>query len=364
MVPPLSGFVIDRPILMQAVRDALIAPNSGVVAITTALEGAGGFGKTTVAAHVCLADPLVKERFPGGLLWVTVGQHLGGAELASKINSLCELMTGLPATVSDPELAGARLGALLDQRQDTILVIDDIWNSPQLRPFLMGGHRCRRLVTTRNGKILPRRSQSVLVDAMEHDEATLTLTYGAITMPPETANRLLALTGRWPLLLALVNAAVLEQQRQGATAEEASTWVINRLMVGGPTALDLDLDLDLDDTNSRETAVAASLQASLDLLSPSERDRYFDLGVFPEDTDIPVEVLALFWAATGEMGRDATDRLRDKLVALRACYWIVATGHASAATSRRFPQLLATSPRNRRIGRSEPPLLGCRATIG
>jgi hypothetical protein len=40
------------------------------VAITTALEGAGGFGKTTLAAALCHNDKII-ENFDGGNLWVT-----------------------------------------------------------------------------------------------------------------------------------------------------------------------------------------------------------------------------------------------------------------------------------------------------
>jgi hypothetical protein len=34
--------------------------------------------------------------------------------------------------------------------RDILLVIDDVWNSTHLEPFLQGGKRCARLVTTRN----------------------------------------------------------------------------------------------------------------------------------------------------------------------------------------------------------------------
>ncbi|MEV0492003.1 NB-ARC domain-containing protein, partial [Streptomyces atratus] len=311
MVPPPAGPVVDRPELARSLRDALLAPNADLVAVTTALEGAGGFGKTTLASHVCGTDPVIRDRFPGGLLWVTIGQHVTGTELASKVNGLYELLAGRPSTVSDPELAGAQLGAQLDQRPDMLLVIDDAWQAAQLRPFLIGGHRCRRLVTTRNRAALPHGALSVLVDVMERAEAAQAVTGGLSGMSPAMVQRLLASTGRWPVLLALVNAAVMEYQRQGATLEEAGAWVNRRLAAEGPTALDLG------DVHSREKAVDSTVQASLDLLSPDERERYFDLGIFPEDTDVPGEALFLLWRGTGGLTRNAAEQLRVKLVSLR-----------------------------------------------
>ncbi|MFF2559604.1 NB-ARC domain-containing protein, partial [Kitasatospora sp. NPDC058060] len=311
MAPMPTGPVVERPELAQTLRSALTATDPALVALTTALEGAGGFGKTTMAAHLCRTDPEIRERFPGGLLWTTLGQHIAGAELADKINGLYELLVGAPSAVSDPELAGARLGAQLDQRPDTLFVIDDVWHAEQLKPFLLGGHRCRRLITTRNRAVLPHSAHAIPVEPMKHDEAVRTLTESLTDMPTRTVHRLVALTGRWPVLLGLANAAVLEYRRQGATVAEAGSWVLEQLAVDGPTALDLD------DLRSRERAVAVSLQASLDLLDPDEQRRYFDLGVFPEDTDIPGSVLALLWQSTGSLDRRAAERLRVKLVSLR-----------------------------------------------
>jgi len=41
--------------------------------------------------------------------------------------------------------------------------------------------------------------------------------------------------------------------------------------------------------------VAATVDASLGLLTPADRERYLDLAIFPEDVDIPLDVLTLLW---------------------------------------------------------------------
>ncbi|MFJ9842596.1 NB-ARC domain-containing protein, partial [Kitasatospora sp. NPDC101155] len=310
MAPPPSGPVVPRPALEAALRGALLSDDGGPVAVTTALEGAGGFGKTTLVAHLCLTDQSVRERFTGGLLWVTLGQKVAGTDLAAKVNGVCGLLSGQEFTSPDPQQAGFRLGALLGQRPDTLLVIDDVWHPAQLAPFLIGAPRCRRIVTTRSATVLPRYVSSILVDAMENDEAVQALTQGLPGLPQPTVDRLMELTGRWPVLLSLVNAALAESVRQGATVAQAGAWVLDRLVSEGPAALDVG------DASSRDQAVEATLQASLDLMDPQERERYFELAIFPEDIAVPGYVLAALWSETGGLGKAATDRLRSRLTSL------------------------------------------------
>jgi WD40 repeat protein len=312
MAPAPSGPVVDRAELAAALVAALTGAGSAPVGLTTALEGAGGFGKTTLAAQVCRRRE-VAARFPGGLLWATVGEHRAGADLAGEVGRLCEVLSGGRPGTADPLVAGTRLGELLDQREAMLLVVDDVWSRAQLEPFLLGGAACRRLVTTRNAGVVPRGGVSLLVDEMTPAQAAATLTEGITGMPPGTVERLLAAAGRWPVLLGLVNAAVTGHLQAGAPAGQAAGWVARQLEKEGPTAVDIE------DAGSRAHAVAATMAASLDLLGPAERDRYLDLAVFPEDAAVGDGVLGLLWGAPGPGRPDAAGcrRLRDKLVRLR-----------------------------------------------
>jgi hypothetical protein len=312
MVPAPSGPVTDRPDLTGRLLESLLAPGADPVTLTTTLEGTGGFGKTTLAADVC-RRPEVRRRFPGGILWVTVGEDARDAGLAAQVGGLCEVLTGQPTTIGDQMLAGGRLGRLLDARESMLLVVDDVWRADQLSPFLIGGTSCRRLVTTRNHGVAPWGGRSLLVDQMKGREAVETLSVGVGGLPAGLVGRMVKATGRWPVLLALVNAALADQVQAGATAEQAAVWVLRRLGEAGPTAFDVDVD----DEGSRNRAVAATVAASLDRLTPDQRDRYLDLAVFPEDVDVPAEVLGLLWSATGGLDPTATDRLRRRMVRLR-----------------------------------------------
>ncbi|WP_374212900.1 DUF4062 domain-containing protein, partial [Frankia sp. CiP3] len=310
VVPAPMGPVVDRAKLTTALLAALTGPGSEAVGLTTTLEGAGGFGKTTLAAYVCRSPEVVK-RFPGGLLWATLGEHRKRAELADEICRLCEILSGERPGTADPWVAGSRLGELLDRREPTLMVVDDVWTKTQLEPFLIGGPACVRLITTRNVGVVPRDGVMVPVDEMSVDEAVATVTAGTAGMQSGVVDRLVRLAGRWPVLLGLINAAIVGHVQAGASLDDAAVWVADRLERDGPTAVDVD------DPESRDQAVSSTMAASLRLLNTWERDRYLDLAIFPEDTVIDDQTLNLLWGATSQANIEACRQLRSKLTRLR-----------------------------------------------
>ena len=280
--------MVQRPELGDRLVEALTAPGSAMVALTAGLHGAGGFGKTRLATWVCHLTE-IKGRYRGGLLWVTVGQEVRGTDLAVRINDLAFVLSGRRPAISDPNAAGAELGRLLDERKPVLLVIDDVWEEAQLRPFRIGGPACTRLVTTRIPDLLPDSGPRIPVDAMSADQAREFVADGLAGVPVEIADRLAHLAGRWPVLLNLVNGAVRRRVVRGQSPQGAAEEVAHRLTIDGPTAFDLARPAD------RSRAVAATMQASLALLDQVDQQRYFDLAIFAEDVDVPLSVLGLLW---------------------------------------------------------------------
>lgn len=138
----------------------------------------------------------MRERYPGGLLWATLGQEIHGADLAERINDLAWVLSGRRPTLSDPDAAGAELGRLIDERAESVLlVVDDVWEESQLRPFVFGGRDCTRLITTRIPDLLPSSGLHLVVDAMSADQARLLLTDGVARLPAEAAERLSKVAG-------------------------------------------------------------------------------------------------------------------------------------------------------------------------
>ena len=85
------------------------------VAITAALRGAGGYGKTTLAMALA-HDPDIQGAYFDGILWVELGEQGGGRVLAL-ISDLVALVTGEARTMATIAAARTALGEALGDRR-------------------------------------------------------------------------------------------------------------------------------------------------------------------------------------------------------------------------------------------------------
>jgi len=324
LVPPglePPDWVVERPDEAGKVVAALLSRRAGTVGITTALQGAGGFGKTTLATVVC-ADERVRRHFPGGIYPLVVGRDVRGASaIAAKVNDVIKLVAGEDATFTDPGIAGVRLAALLDTGRPRLLLLDDVWEREQLAPFMAGGRRCARLVTTRNRGLLAGRGTEVPVDQMSSRQALKLLTSGLPQLDADLVDELLATTGRWPLLLRLANKILTNAARAGADVPAAARQLLQQLLAGGPAVVD-DLsgiaarDLDVGQPDERARAVRATIGASTSLLDAQDAQRFAELAIFAEDETIPFGLIARLWRATGGLADLQTSQVLARLTEL------------------------------------------------
>ncbi len=364
MAPELTRVPIPRPELSRPLVDLLCAHDGRPVAMTTALHGAGGLGKTTLAQALC-ADPEVLEWFSGGILWTTLGEQISGPDLAGRVNQLAEVLDGRRPTFVDPLQAGRHLGRLLDRPgQDAtggtgrrLLVVDDAWRTDQIEPFLIGGHGCIRLMTTRIPSIIPADARAVAVNEMPPDQAFDLLTTGlsrdALTGADLTG--LLSMTGGWPVLISLVNGQLRARMNAGTTLAEAVAWVERAsehrpgLLRPGPSQAGPSragpsraapplsgpppsgpppsgpswpatpsntLPSPLTDGESRSDAVSSAVAASLTLIGDDRLPLVTALAVFSEDVTIPYVTLERFWAQLDQLSPQDSSRLCGDLLRL------------------------------------------------
>lgn len=278
------------------------------IAITAALKGAGGYGKTTIARAICY-DERIQEYFDDGILWVTLGENPG--DLTGRVLDLIEMLSGIRPAFSGIEAATTRLKTLLHDR-DILLVIDDVWNQAHLRPFIQGGERCVRLITTRNDTVLPFRTRKVTVDAMRPRESG-TLLSGGLQVSERDEQVIHALAGRlghWALLLKLANSVLRERVSRGASLSDALQYITKALEKRGLTAFDAH------NMEDREYAVAHTLSISFELLEASEYQRFVELSIFPEDANVPLATIHRLWNATAQLDELDTEDLCERLANL------------------------------------------------
>jgi hypothetical protein len=327
-------WVVDRPAEVDQVVAAL-RRSAGTVGITTAVHGAGGFGKTTVAKMV-RADRRVLRRFRGRVYWVTLGRDVGKEALAGLVNGLIgQVEPGRAATFTDARQAAEQLDAVLAAGPRRLVVLDDVWSEGQLAAFPAGG-RCARLVTTRIPSLAKGASVPVKVDQMSGTQAHSLLSTELPPLPAAVAAGLLEETGRWPLLLRLVNKILADQAQLQPDIAAAAEDLLGRLRRSGALQVDqltgaAGEQLDVSDPDQRQRAVRATIQVSTSLLSAAEYERFAELAVFAEDETIPVTLLTALWQATGGLDRMATGALCARLANL-ALLTLVPGGDGGAIT--------------------------------
>ena len=73
MAPEPPADYVQRPHEFDALKQQLLDSRGDAVAITAALKGAGGYGKTTLAKALA-HDPDIQDAYFDGILWVELGE--------------------------------------------------------------------------------------------------------------------------------------------------------------------------------------------------------------------------------------------------------------------------------------------------
>ena len=313
-------WVVDRPAEVNQIVRALRRGHAGTVGITTAVHGAGGFGKTTVA-RVIRSDRRVLRWCRGRVYWVTVGRDACGPSLTGTVNDLiAQLEPERAVTFASTERASEHLGAVLAKGPRRLLILDDVWTDEQLAAFPVAGS-CARLMTTRNPSLITSSSIAVKVDQMSDAQSRALLTDGLPSLPPALVGELVEESGRWPLLLRLVNKILANQARLNPYITAAAKDLLGRLRHGDVLQIDqltgiVAGHLDVGDPDQRHKTIRATIEASTSLLSPGDHDRLAELAVFAEDEAIPITLVESLWQTTGELDQMATRALCARLADL------------------------------------------------
>ena len=311
MAPDLPEGFVERPKEFEQLRGHLLDEDrENPVAITTALSGAGGFGKTTLATALC-HNGNIQTAFDDGILWVTLGEK---PNILTSLTEVYAALTGeRPGFVSEAD-AAHHLSQKLEDK-NCLVVIDDVWDGTHLPPFLRGAKGCACLITTRNSEIAVGTRQ-VLVDEMTDTESVQMLAAAVESSNGVGLGQLADRLGNWPLMLDLARATLAQRMDQGDTLEGALAYVdlaLNEKGVGFFRNMKAD---------ERHQNVSNTLRLSIDLLEPDDRRRYLELAVFPEDTDVPLSALRSLW----QLDEFDTEELSQRLHKLSLLRFNLQTG--------------------------------------
>jgi hypothetical protein len=260
------------------------------------LVGMGGAGKSTLA-RALLADPAVQESFPGGLLWVSVGQN---PDLASGLGQVASAL-GDPDPVTDLATGQERLRRLLASGR-RLLVLDNVWDAEVLLAFDLGVPTLRILATTRNRDVLPDDALITEVGTVDDEQGRAVLANHAGVAPSQLApeaDSVLASCGGLALALAVA----------GGMVADGTSWadVADRLGRADLAALRARFaDYPYPD-------LLRALDAGVAALPGESQDRYRDLAVFSGRGPVPTEAVLRLWRASAELGEAASKELINRL---------------------------------------------------
>jgi WD40 repeat protein len=292
-LPSLPEHYVLREADLERLRQALL--NNGAVALgIVGVKGMGGIGKSVLAAALA-RDLAVQAAFPDGIVWLPIGRE---PNLPARQEELYLFLTGQRENFRDAIQGRSFLSVALEGKT-CLVILDDVWDSSHTEAFpVVTGSATRYLITTRNAEVLQTlNAPPVSLDVLSPDQALSLLADWAgqpVANLPLIAHEVARECGYLPLALAMVGAFVRHNPESWDRAlhrlQTADLAKLRRLFPGYeyPTLL-------------------AALEVSVEAMAATDRARYLDLAVFPEEAAIPLPVLHAFWQPLGLDEDDVAD---------------------------------------------------------
>ena len=293
----LPSHFVQRPAEFDALKNLLLNPaRTGPVAITTALSGAGGFGKTTLAAALCHDDDVVMN-FDDGIL-CTLGQT---PDVLGTLLTAYAALTGERPGFSSVADAAYQLGEKLEGRT-CLLVIDDVWDQEHLSPFLRGGKSSARLFTTRDAETTPGGQPCQC-----RRDARTGIPFAARPKRPDPGSR----TGTRPCQPpGRMAAGTGTGGCYDARAHPSGGFGLPRCRAAAPDhRAQREVKTEDPTAERRHRTISSVLEVSLDLLDAPSRRRMAELSIFPEDVSIPLATASAVWGLDEFDAEDLARRL-------------------------------------------------------
>ena len=285
-VPKLPQVFTRRPVQRRKLRTALhsLCENRDTWVI---LHGMAGCGKTILAADALRSASLLKEAFPGGVVWIHIGP-VDRPKLLMKMQNLCRRLDEdkLIPVPRNLEEAQDRLRSIFKHQYPlTLLVLDDLWSAHDARYFDI---RARVLVTTRDVSIansieVPKCRVHVAekLSPQQCKDILCQWTGKHVTELPNEADDIIKECHGHPLTISMIGALLKDHpQRWFYYYTQLHNHKISKLKLESPYPY---------------PSLAEAIAMSIDNLSKELKDKFQDFVIFDSSIKVPVSILCLLW---------------------------------------------------------------------
>ena len=305
--PPLPDYFVERPEIYRELKQRLLAEETARAGtlVVSAIYGLGGIGKSTLAAALA-HDPEVQTYFPDGIFWATLGQQ---PDIASFLSTWIQALGDYDFKVINSDAASLQLRTLLSNKK-ALLVVDDVWNPEDVKPFRVGGSGCRVLVTTREAPVQGaiRFDLDVMTPEQSLELLTSCLSNELTNRERELAQTLAKTVGYLPLALELAAAQV----------SDGISWseLLSVLQVELEALDRWEAEEAPSEEKRKSYSLVASFNLSLKRLSSDRLQKFAWLGVLPDDVIITEKMATTLWGCNRVTARKILRYLRGKALLL------------------------------------------------
>jgi WD40 repeat protein len=274
--PPLPRNYVERPEEIDRLRQVLIMDEPGPSVAVTALRGMGGIGKT-VLAQALAQDEAVRDAFPDGIAWCTVGKE-STTDFVDRMREVRRALGDEPGDKETQLECVNRYRTLMAQKA-ALVIVDDVWRTEDIEPFVAESPRSRLLFTTRDGSIAAAvGADEQRLDVLADDKAReLLARWAGVPVLTDGADDVIRECGGLPLALSMIGAML--------RGKPASYW---------PHMVGILRQARLDKVSGK---LVRAIQVSVEALDPRARERYLALAVLLEDMSIHPAIQQVLWNA-------------------------------------------------------------------
>jgi hypothetical protein len=294
-IPPLPPLFIgrQRDLLILKTRLGVSSPQNLHQPITV-IRGLPGSGKSTLVSELA-HEPEIANTFPDGVLWVSLGMYV---PLLSQLHVWNRALGIGNDNYRSVDEASTQIASVLRDKR-MLLIIDDVWNTQDATPFMVGGRECSTLLTTRltsvAQEIAPTPNDIYTLAVLSEAESFEFLKLLAPTVTSEQPDKIKELAQTLeglPLALEVAGRLLNTEASYGFGINE----LLEQIQTGEKILASHAPSSRLEYESEITPTISALLKESTDKLDETSRNCFAILGVFaPKPATFDLAAMKVIW---------------------------------------------------------------------